>query len=127
MLDLFLILQKVVRLPLEELTAFAAFLGATALLAMSMSSMSCQSVFQLACQNLLYPNESRNASIPDCSFGQPNINLGIDGISAFSGAGPLRDGRIKPDIVAPGGAPGILSAASSNYPISGIGADTTSK
>ncbi|EFJ44733.1 hypothetical protein VOLCADRAFT_106328 [Volvox carteri f. nagariensis] len=55
----------------------------------------------------------------------PNINLGIDGIASFSSAGPTRDGRFKPDLVAPGGAPGILSADSSNFPIDGLNADVT--
>ncbi|GLC33292.1 hypothetical protein PLESTF_001326600 [Pleodorina starrii] len=56
----------------------------------------------------------------------PNINLGIDSVASFSGAGPLKDGRIKPDVVAPGGAPGILSAGGSNYgAVLGVGAETT--
>ncbi|GIL44358.1 hypothetical protein Vafri_1861 [Volvox africanus] len=55
----------------------------------------------------------------------PNINLGIDSIAAFSSNGPLKDGRIKPDLVAPGGAPGIVSADASNFPIDGTNADVT--
>ncbi|GLI65612.1 hypothetical protein VaNZ11_009178 [Volvox africanus] len=55
----------------------------------------------------------------------PNINLGIDSIAAFSSNGPLKDGRIKPDLVAPGGAPGVVSADASNFPIDGTNADIT--
>jgi subtilisin family serine protease len=46
------------------------------------------------------------------TYGQPNIHPG--GIASFSSLGPTRDGRIKPDIVAPGEV--IVSARSSAVP-----------
>ncbi|EFJ44667.1 hypothetical protein VOLCADRAFT_106327 [Volvox carteri f. nagariensis] len=49
-----------------------------------------------------------NSNFSATSVDYPIINLGIDSIAQFSGTGPLYDGRIKPDIVAPG--TGIVSA-----------------
>ncbi|GLC50169.1 hypothetical protein PLESTB_000350100 [Pleodorina starrii] len=50
----------------------------------------------------------------------PDINLGTDSVAYFSSYGPFTDGRIKPDLVAPGGmVESALSAA-------GITPDTTS-
>jgi len=46
------------------------------------------------------------------TYGQPDLPLG--GIASFSSTGPTRDGRVKPDIVAPGNV--IASARSSVVP-----------
>jgi len=47
------------------------------------------------------------------TYGRPNILPG--GIASFSSIGPTRDGRIKPDVVAPGAL--IVSARSSAVPL----------
>ncbi|GIL85055.1 hypothetical protein Vretifemale_13679, partial [Volvox reticuliferus] len=54
----------------------------------------------------------------------PTVNFGIDSVSSFSGYGPLPDGRIKPDIVAPGGP--VRSANASDSPQNGVTRDTCS-
>ncbi|EFJ44665.1 hypothetical protein VOLCADRAFT_106326 [Volvox carteri f. nagariensis] len=45
---------------------------------------------------------SSNTNFVATYLDYPNVNLGIDSIAQFSGSGPLYDGRIKPDVVAPG-------------------------
>jgi hypothetical protein len=63
------------------------------------------------------PDQSRRWDTGSWSFRYPEIPIAgdlwadnPDGMAAFSGRGPTRDGRIKPDVVAPGTS--ILSACS---------------
>jgi len=66
-----------------------------------------------------YVTKSSWLGMDDQTYGRPNIPVG--NIAPFSSLGPTRDGRIKPDIVAPGML--IASARSSEVPRSNADPD----
>ncbi|EFJ52205.1 hypothetical protein VOLCADRAFT_87128 [Volvox carteri f. nagariensis] len=69
-------------------------------------------------------NDPRNLNVHLQAFDNRQLNVGVDSIAAFSSRGPLADGRIKPDIVAPGDP--VLSALSTGTILPGINSSTCS-
>ncbi|GIL91720.1 hypothetical protein Vretifemale_19307, partial [Volvox reticuliferus] len=73
----------------------------------------------------LLTNSTLNITRPHMIFlTYPNINMGVDGLPYFSSYGPFTDGRIKPDLVAPG--VGVESAASGPGISQDVNGDTCS-